>query len=137
MILSHFQASENAKSQELPGALPPVSQSAEHGRSQRDHASARYKMGGARLAHLILSGAPSRFRALYLASVLGAPILTPYAHNTRVQGLIFGVHVDMLQIFLCVQLPRLADWPVSPPEPSPGPSLQAAVFPQNLHDTIK
>ena len=32
------------------------------------------------------------------------------AHNTRVQGLNFGVHVELLQIFLCVQLPRSADW---------------------------
>ena len=32
------------------------------------------------------------------------------AHNTRMQGLNFGVHVELLQIFLCVQLPRSADW---------------------------
>ena len=36
------------------------------------------------------------------------------AYNTRVQGLIFGVQVDLLQIFLCVQLPRSADRPPSP-----------------------
>ena len=32
------------------------------------------------------------------------------AHNTYVQDLIFGVHVKPLQIFLCMQLPRSADW---------------------------
>ena len=37
------------------------------------------------------------------------------AHNTRVHGLHFGVHVELLQIFLSVQLPRSADWP--PPTP--------------------
>ena len=40
-------------------------QSAEHGRTRRDLARARYKMGGARRAHLILSGAPGHFRYLY------------------------------------------------------------------------
>ena len=32
------------------------------------------------------------------------------AHNMHVQGLIFGVHVELLQIFLGVQLSRSADW---------------------------
>ena len=37
------------------------------------------------------------------------------AHNTRMQGLNFGVHIELLQIFLCVQLPRSADWQAGEP----------------------
>ena len=47
-------------------------------------------------------------------------------NNGRVQGLIFWVHIDLLQIFLCVQLPPSADW-ASPMhqshDPYPNPTL--------------
>ena len=41
---------------------------------------------------------------------LHATILGLYAYNACVQGLIFEVHFDLLQIFLCVQLLHSADW---------------------------
>ena len=33
-----------------------------------------------------------------------------YAYSACMQGLTFGVHFDLLQIFLCKQLPCSADW---------------------------
>ena len=50
-----------------------LGQAAEHGRARRDLAHARYKMRGEGRAHLILLGAPSRFRYLYW----------PYTHTIR------------------------------------------------------
>ena len=64
-------------------------------------------MGGAWHAHLIVSGAPSHFMQY---ETLVEPILSLYTYNAQVQSLIFWVQFDLLQIFLCVQLPRSADW---------------------------
>ena len=36
-----------------------------------------------------------------------------YSAYARMQGQTFGVHFDLLQIFLCVQLQRSADWQFS------------------------
>ena len=91
-----------------PGG-PPTSQSAEHGRTRRDLARARFKMRGAWHAHLILTGAPSPLGYKYEPP--GEPMSSLYTYNGRVQGLIFGVHLDSQQIFLSVQLQRSADWP--------------------------
>ena len=55
---------------------------------------------------MIFSGAPRHFRYF---ETPGESILRLYAYNERVQGLI-GVHFDLQQIFLCVQVPRSADW---------------------------
>ena len=38
------------------------------------------------------------------------PILSLYSCNECMEGLIFGVHFDLLQIVLCMQLPCSADW---------------------------
>ena len=37
-------------------------------------------------------------------------ILSRYSYHTRVQVQIFRVHFSLLQIVLCMQLPRSADW---------------------------
>ena len=64
-------------------------------------------MGDAGHEHLIHLGASSRFR-LYEAP--GEPKINLFAYNAHMQGLIFGVHIKLLQIFLCMQSPRSADW---------------------------
>ena len=59
-ILDHVMGS-------LVSKMPSIalSQYAQHYRTRRDIAHARYKMGGARHAYLILLGAPSCLRYLY------------------------------------------------------------------------
>ena len=37
-------------------------------------------------------------------------MLSFFAYNARLQCLIFGVHIDLLQIYLSVLLPCDADW---------------------------
>ena len=64
-------------------------------------------MGDAGHEHLIHLGAPSRF-GFY--EVPGEPKINLFAYNAHMQGLIFGVHIKLLQIFLCMQSPRSADW---------------------------
>ena len=59
---------------------------------------------------MILSGAP---RHLRYYETPGLSTLSLKAYNAHVQGLIFGVHFNLQQIFLCVQVPRSADWPKS------------------------
>ena len=65
-------------------------------------------MRGARRAHLILTVHQATLGYKYEPP--GEPMSSLYAYNGRMQGLIFGVHLDLQQIFLCVQLPRSADW---------------------------
>ena len=78
-------------------------QSAEHGRTQRDLARARKNSSVARRADLIFSGA---------ATFLMIPHVARMIPNVRVQGLFLGVQFNLLQIVICVQVHRSADWPM-------------------------
>ena len=67
----------------------------------RDLALARKNVGRCRVC------TPDSFFPMHQA---GEPMLSLYSYSARVQGLLFGVHFDLLQIILCVQLSRSTDW---------------------------